>query len=430
MSNSMDANTAPKRTLSGARLGLRLIAMLAVTLGIVAISLWSVAWYQERGLRVAESYLNEGDTSKAAEALAEFHRKNPHHSGSLALQARILVEQGSPREAISLFERVGASTYQELRAWAKALLVTENWSQALPLLEYLLGEKPDDADLLHEVAACRAKLGDLDGALEAAEAFAKQEGFAARGKLLVGTIHHQRGNLRQVAAAWDEVSQINPEATGLQVSPATFFLEYGHVLIALGESELATEMIQRSVSLEPSADAYEALGEACFQLGEKGDAREAYQKSLSQNPNSIKAMTGLAQIEIADDPGRAIELLLDQGESPACTSEIAFLLQQAYARLGDEANALKWRKKAERERKLENVRATADQILKDTPESTWSRIIRAYRFAQNQNWGEAERLLKFVGEEHLQEPFIRSLNEAILNRGNLPPLEELPVRDL
>ncbi len=408
----------------------RIATQLSVVLLCVAGGLWGAMWWQERPLRTVEGLLRQGDLLRATTEVEHFLQDHPHHERALSLKARIFVEQGRSQEAIVLFERVGASEPQDLHAWAKALLQQEQWSLAIPLLEYVDKSGIDHADVVHEIAACYAKLGNFDKALKAAEEFANQPGFAARGELLKGTIHHQRGNLRLTASAWSVVLKSSPDALDLQISPAEFFLEYGRVLLALGEPALAEKLITRSLDIEQSPSAHVSLGETKFQLGKAAEARECFEATLSSDPDSLAARKGLATLALAEGQAeRAVELLIPLEQSTALTSEIAFLLQRGYVRLGNEASAKQWQERADQLRVEENIKSAADQILRDTPDSDWAEVIRAYKFARVGNWTEAEILLNTLGVESQTQPFIRDLCAAVKSRGELPSLRDLPIRD-
>lgn len=392
--------------------------------------LWGALWWQERPIRVAAKQLQAGQISAAYETIGGFLRDHPDHDRALAVKARILVEEGQSQQAISIFERVGASEPQDLHAWAKALLQQEQWSQALPLLEFIEPTGIDRADVLHELAACRMKVGNADQALKAAEEFARQPGCEARGELLKGTIHQQRGNLRLAASSWDRVLKLSPEIQDLQIPPAEFFLEYGRVLLALGEPALAETNINRSLQSQQNPAALVSLGEAQFQLGKSVEAQQSFEAAINADPYSVAARKGLANLSLSTgNAQKAVDLLAPLETSGVLTSEIAFLLQRGYVRLKNDSEAKRWQEKADQLRQEENIKSAADQILRDTPDSDWAVVIRAYKHANQGNWTEAETLLKPLGESAQSQPFIRDLTAAVKSRGPLPSLKGLPIRD-
>jgi predicted Zn-dependent protease len=420
---------SPIRRLSP-RGGRRLAAQGIAVVLFVGGGLWGTLWWQERPIRLASSQLQAGQRDAAYETISQFLHDHPDHHRALAIKARILVEEGRPQPALDIFDRVGASEPQDMHAVAKALLHQERWSQALPLLEFVETTGIDRADVLYELAACRMKLGAVDQALEAADEFAKQPGFEARGELLKGTIHQQRGNLRLAAASWDRVLKLSPEIRDLQIPAEEFFLEYGRVLLAMGESALAETNIQRSLKIRQTPDGLVSLAQAQFQLGKAQEARQAFESALSGDPYSVAARNGLAGLYLSEGQAdKSVELLAPLETSGVLTSEVAFLLQRSYARLKNESEAKRWQEKAEQLRKEESLKAAADQILRETPDSDWATVIRAYKYANQGNWVEAESLLRPLEQPVPSQPFIRDLIAAVKMRGPLPSLTGLPVRD-
>lgn len=405
-----------------------------VQLGIVLLlaigGIWGTLWWQDRPIRTAAHHIEKGNFQAAYQLLSDFLQQHPNDERALALKARILVQIGQPQQAIKLFERVGASDPKDMHAWAQAYLRLEQWTAALPMLEFVKKSGIDRADVLHELAACRMKLGDAERALEDAKEFAQQPGCEVRGQLLIGTIHQQRGNLRQAASAWSQVLKLSPELRDVQIPPAEFLLEYGRVLLALGEPALAETYISRNLEMQSSPGALVSLGEAQFQLGKSIEAKKSFEEAMQGDSYSVAARKGLANLSLAaGDFQKTIDLLLPLEKSGVLTSEIAFLLQRSYARLKDEAAAKRWQEKTEQLRQEENVKAAADQILRDTPDSDWATVIRAYKYANQGNWTEAETLLKSLGESSQTQPFIRGLTSAVKSRGRLPSLQGLPIQN-
>ena len=420
----------PSPTIRSRRPHFRHILVLVVgTCAVVGICLGGVVWWQERPLRRATASLDDGDPQEALKTIDTFLRAYPGHGGAMSMRARALVAVGRPKAAIDLFQRVGSSNPKQMHAWAQALLQLERWNEALPVLEHLAKTTVDDADLLHELSACRAKVGDIDGAIAAAEEFTKQPGCAAKGYLLLGTIHNKRGNLKQAATAWGDLLKHSPDAEGLQIPPAEFFLEYGRVLQSSGHSRLAAERVERSLKLERHSEAFVALGDARSSLGDQEAAEKSYQEALDMEPGLSAARVGLAQLALAGGDAAAAKQWLSTLQAPAeLTSQVAFLLQQVAARLGNTDEAKQWREKADKLRHDEQVRGTALQVLRDVPGSNWAQVLRAYQFAEAGNWAEAEVILKPIVSSATDQPFIKALGKAVRQRTTLPSLDLLPVK--
>ena len=197
--------------------------MLLFAAGLLCAGLWGFFWWEERPLREAERHLRNKEARTALALSDGFLRTHQDHGKAAALKAWALVQLKRPAEAVRLFDQVGAASPEEMQACADAYLMLERWGSALPVLEYLVQLKPQDGDLLHELSACRAKLGKYDGAVEAATRVAALPGNEGRGNLLLGMLEHERGNDRKACEAWSRVLQVAPEASDLQL-PADEFL--------------------------------------------------------------------------------------------------------------------------------------------------------------------------------------------------------------
>ena len=146
-----------------ARLLWALLTVVVVSSSVVGL----VVWYeQDRPLHEIEAALKAHQTSLALQRVGRYLREHPDDARAQVIKARILVETGQLTEALRLFHRVGASDAADLHAWAKAHLLRQEWSDALPVLERLLQLSPNDPDALHEITACRSYLGKYRQAFE------------------------------------------------------------------------------------------------------------------------------------------------------------------------------------------------------------------------------------------------------------------------
>ncbi len=220
------------------------VAASLIVLGLV--------WWRDRPLTLAEESLAAGDPKYAHFLLAKFLDRQPHHTRAMALQARVHVALGDPETAIALFDQAGGETAEDLQAWARALLMTEQWSLAVPLLERVVQLNPQDADALYELTASRVRLGMFEEALESARRFTRLKGNEARGHMFQGAILHDLGRNAEAAAAYEQVLQFDPEAELLQTPAADFYLRYGQTLLQLGKPKEALDPLKRSAAARES----------------------------------------------------------------------------------------------------------------------------------------------------------------------------------
>jgi tetratricopeptide (TPR) repeat protein len=411
------------------RLSLLLVKLVIVTAGGVAVLLIVILWWQDRPLRQAQHRLEQGQPGQALMLVDEFLRRNPRQDRALAIKARALVALGRWTEADRLYRQIGAATTEDLHGWATALLHLQQWAHALPLLERVLQIEPDHADALHEVTACRANLGDVEGALRTAERLAVIPGSEAAAYLQIGTLHDSLGNYESAVESWQRLLEHDPDASGLALSPQEILFAYASSLYNVSRTADALRVLERSLALEQSASGYVLQGRIRSALGDEDPAIESWKTAVRLDPSNQSARSALARVAIqANDPQVAIDWLLPVVSGSEFDSGIAFLLQRAHTLLGDEARAAEWQERAASLRKEEQLESVIKQALRESPLSFWSQVIYAHRFASEGNWGQAEVLVNALVKQAPDEPFVRELAEAVRQRGPPPALVSLPAR--
>jgi tetratricopeptide (TPR) repeat protein len=391
-----------------------------------AVIISTVVWWWDRPLHLAEESLLNGDPKYAHYLLVKFLASNPNHSRAMALQGRVYEALGDPKRAIAHFDRAGADTAEDLRAWGRALLVTEQWSLAVPILERVVQMRPDDADALYELTACQVRLGLFERALENAQRFARLPGQEARGHLFMGAILHDLGKNEEAAEAYAKVLEYDPTAQNLQSPPADFYLQYGQTLLSSGQAEASLEPLKRSAAAQETPDVLVTLGNAALQLGRLDDAKAAWQRALVLDEKNVVAREGLAEVALqARQADAAIKWLAPLGEANP-TLQTAYLRQRSYGVLGNKEEEQRWRNLATEQRKKQEFRGVIDRLVLDSPLSFWAQAVQAHRFAEQGNWRQAELLIGPLLKQAPEEPFLVALAAAIRRQRDLPALELLP----
>jgi Flp pilus assembly protein TadD len=263
------------------RVGRRRAAWIVVVAVLALGVTMAVAWWQERPLADAEAALASGNVKRATQLVGEFLDRRPENSRALALKARILVQMGRPSEAIGIFDRIGAASPDDEHALARALLMQQEWSTALPLLEHVVSQQPANADAWYELTSCRTRLGLFREALDSAARFAAVPGNEARGQVFLASIHNDLRNHRPAAEAFATALEHDPTARTLQVTPDDFFAEYGRTLLELGQLPEALEMLDRSLREKPTAEAWSLKGQTLAQSSRQAEADEAWRQALN-----------------------------------------------------------------------------------------------------------------------------------------------------
>lgn len=423
---SGDSTTPPTTPKHGRRWwliigGAGLAAILAVAL---------LVWLDERPLRLAESALAAGDVPLAANLVADYLEQHPGHSRALGLRARILVRTNRPVEGIEILERIGAATEDDMQALARAYLLLERWSAALPLLEKIVSLNPENADAWYELTSCRARMWLFQEALDSAQHYARFSGREARGWTLIAGLHRDLRNEEQAVQAFAEALKHDPDATDVQLPAAEFFAQYGLTLLSLGRAAEAVPYLQRSLDQLQVAATCSALAAAYEQLGEHEKAVATYERAVKLDSRSFAARESLANAAIqAGSPQQALEWLEPLQEDPALRSTTAYLLQRVFTLLDQADRAGAWADRAEKLRDQERIESTVNEFVSSAPQSPWGLVIRAYRFAQRGNWPQAQVLMDSIpSDEDARQPFVKDLRRAVRERGSLPRLERIPIK--
>ncbi len=399
--------------------------LVPVVLGVLSLLL--IPWWNERGLRVAEWQLDSGDAAGALATVDEYLDAQGSTESALALKARILVKLGQPAEALRLIERVGAASIPEMRAYAQAALMLQRWTAALPVLEHLVKQQPGDGDLLHELSACRARLGRYDDAIAAAQQFAKLPGNEPRGYTLIGLLERDRGNNQKCAEAWGRVLELRPDAKDLQVSAGEFFQEYGKALLLTGDAVKAESALVRGVTAAETAAALAWLGKAQQQLGRREDSERTWRRAVELEPLNAMSLEGLAELMMQrQDFAGALACLQPLEGQAGLKSSTGFLLQRLYGLMQQPEKSVEWKQRTEELRRAEESLVHMEQVIVSSPDTMWGRVYQAWYLADQDNREQAKELLfPFVKEG--AHPFITKLWTALRDGLPLPGSEEIPL---
>lgn len=408
-----------------------LAAVLVLALIALAVTWGAVQWV-ERPLAEAEQLWLAGDYQQAAGLADYFLDTHPGHGRALVIKARALTRLGRAKEAAELFEMAGGTANaRDTHAWAEALLSLDQYSDALQLLQRVLELEPHNADALYEITTCRMRLRLYRDALTTAASFAQRPGCEARGRLLMATIYHDLHNHDQAIMECQRVLELEPDGENLQIPRHEVFILYGRTLLEAGKPNEALPILARSIVLLPSAEAYIYLGQAADQVGEPNRAESLWQSALKLEPTSTEAHEALANLAITRlDGNKALEWLKPLESDPNLHASTAYLFQRASVLMKDDQAAATWQARTETLRKRERLAGTLDRFVSDSPNSYWSWIIQAHRFAQGGNWEQAASILQMVHQDGKEEdPFVRDLKTAVQSRGALPDLDQIPIKD-
>lgn len=415
------------RSVSQRRFGRRFWLFACVSLLAAGGATWLVLVYQERPLVYAAREFQAGKYARAVAWSNYYLEGRPDDSRALMWKARALVELNRPVEALAIFERVNAATFDEVHAWAKAYLLHQQWTRALPILTWAATLRPDDPDVLHELSTCRIRMGLLDEARESAIRLTQLPGQEARGWLLQATIQNDVGDYLKTIECYRRTLERSPDATGLQLAPHEVFLQFGLVLLNAGQPAEGQVLLRRSMALLPTTDAAAALGNALSLAGDAEGAKASWRRAVELSPSNLSAREALAKAALQDRDFAAGKRWLAINGQVTTRSSSAYLMHRLCTLEGDQTAASDWAKRAEEYRRRELRQTRMDELLLRSPRNYWSNVIRAYRFAQAGNWPQATDMLDALTADGPPDPFIGKLVQAVRERGPLPSLDEIPA---
>lgn len=411
------------------RPGRRIFVLLGAALLLTAGAVWLGMWWQDRPLANIAAALNDGEPKQALAAADSYLADHPRDTRAQILKARALSRLERHREADELFKQVAMRSNgfpddpAALRDWSISLLQLKLWLRVIPMLETLVESNPDDAELLYRLTVSRMRVRQYDAALESAGRLAKIAGHEQSADLLIGTIHHDRGNRRLALERWERLIKSNPRAKGLTVTPGHFFAMIGEEYLELGRPNDTIAVIERVQFKDRSAQHHLLLGNACSQVGRPAEAVRSWKAVLESDRLNPEARENLANDALRrGDAKRAVEWLqpLVTGTQPR--SRTTYILERAYGKLKDTARATYWKEQTTRLREEESRRATAKRRLRDSRDPYRAAVLRVNELAEERRFEEAESLVEGLRQQQPANAYLQKLEQALRKRGPLPPL--------
>jgi tetratricopeptide (TPR) repeat protein len=402
--------------------------VLVVVLAVVAILL-SVPisiWWQERPLGAAELELAAEKPIECIEQVDDFLREYPNHSRALGIKARALVRLGAMDAALAIFHAKGAYDPAEWQAWAVAHIAKQQWASALPLLNKVLDDEPDNSDAIEQITACFAMTGRYEEGIQSAQRLLKMPGYEARGMVRIGMIERDRNGNKKAIDHFEQALKLAESGAELSAESHQIQLELGKLYLLEKESVKAVEILNVSLNGSDQLATRSFLAEAYRQQGDIDKAVEQWKLTLKTDSLDIGARVGLAQVSLDEmKPDEALEWLITVKSLAKQHAGLANALHKTHSALKNEKEASEWggiaKDLAARDARL----ARYEQVVRETPDSFWGRIIRAWREADQEQWQEAEQIMTNFKSELRDHAAVEKLNTAIKRKSKLPPLESL-----
>ncbi|HUG73200.1 MAG TPA: tetratricopeptide repeat protein [Steroidobacteraceae bacterium] len=279
--------------------------------------------------RLAVQLVQKGDLPAAEALLAEVLAENPRDNDALILRAGIAMSRGETSAAITDLRavlrdqpdaapimRALARAHQQdgdtelaeeaLRSAAAAnpldvqsrfelaslLAASDRGSQALPVLEQLIKDAPDNVAAREAYFRVQAATGDLAGARRTAEELTVLQPDLPAGAMLLGALYEHDRKLGDAVREYDHALRVSSDPI-----PALTAL----VRVYLGQKQAAkaAERIQAVIDRAPQlAAAHNLLGEVRMASGDHAAALKAFDAAIGIQPSTWVPWRGKALTQV------------------------------------------------------------------------------------------------------------------------------------
>ncbi|MBT8088943.1 MAG: tetratricopeptide repeat protein [Gammaproteobacteria bacterium] len=210
--------------------------------------------------------------------------------------------------------------------------------------------------------------------------------------------------LAQVFHAHDLFTQaIEAYDKAMQLAPGDWRWPYLAALAtAKSDPQAALPLFRHAIELKPTGAAIHInFGDILIRLGEQGGAEQAYQQALSADPESSHALYGLAQLALlSGDAEQAVTLLQRAKKLSPRHGEIYGLLAQAYQRLGNDDAARRESLLAKAWPDTTRAPDPVAQAMESLAVSAQSIALRGVSLAKRGEFAEAEKAFRAALESN------------------------------
>lgn len=391
----------------------KFLLLIGVAAPIAIVAVWVISWYQELPLRTAAFYRESGDVGAAIAQVDQYLVAYPENLQALSLKAQLFCDSGRFRDAILIYERVGPATAEDWLSYTKALAATQRWNSAAATAATYEAQYGAHADNYLWGVISLTNMGKLDEAIVMSEKLAQLEGRESQGLLLYGELKARQSANEEAVTAYKKALELNPSAADLHIPGEAVFESFATLLLDLGRSAEALEVIDRGLTISDTSGLHHQRGLALLSLGRGEEAREEWLAANKSAPNVASLLEMARQYLNEGDPTRALAVMRHLQNMEEIDSQVAYLMQSISDALGKTEDAGKWREVHDKLRRQEAVEGSMSQVITTQPYNSWSVVFRAYFSSKYQRWQEASDMLQTVEKDFLEEDAYLVLRDAI-----------------
>jgi tetratricopeptide (TPR) repeat protein len=256
-------------------------------------------------LEAALSLHSRGDLSAALEAVTEALAGLPEgerraRAEAFNLIGAIAVEQGRAEDAVTAYRQamdMEPDSARHLRGLGRAALAAGRPEEALAVIDKAIAVGGRDADLHCDRAEALIALGDFTAAVAAAQTVVDANRNHARGHLMIGLAHLERGDLDEAMAALGRAVLLTPQDPDANYHRA-------RLAQMRGDLSAAAEYYGRALAERPDfVEAFNNLGNVRRAQGRFLDAEALFRKATEMAPHiaAVHMNHAVALQEIDED---------------------------------------------------------------------------------------------------------------------------------
>ena len=237
------------------------------------------------------------DWKSANAAAAELVKKFPQNIDVLDAQGRIQIAAGDTAGALSTYQRaqeIGPLPLPILSRYVGLLKTTKNYTEARSILQAALDRDPNNPSLKAELIRAEADVGGLDAGLAKARSFAENDPRSSLYDVVSAELYEKAGRAGDGVALLEKAVAAEPSNEGLAITLARIYTQTSNFAKA---EALLTGRLKTGV---PNLAAASLLAPLYMSIGHPDDAKKLYTAVLSQRPADVAALTGLAEIAVAE----------------------------------------------------------------------------------------------------------------------------------
>jgi tetratricopeptide (TPR) repeat protein len=234
-------------------------------------------------------YQKQGKIDAAIKAFQSALKSQPSFTAAQLHLAALYQHQGKRRESAELFLAAGEGTanFEALSAAAVGLAQSEEYGDAIRLLEKARNLRPDSASVGYNLAMAHYQREDFQRAFEVLQSLATERADSADIIFLRGLVKQA---LRQPGSS-DDLAR----ACQLQPSTEKFCTDASLALLREKRVDEALNVLQAGLArISSSVPLLSALGLAYFQSGKYQEAIQSYRAVIASGGEAFRAREGLS----------------------------------------------------------------------------------------------------------------------------------------